>query len=588
MEPLGREVSSGCTNPTPPKNGKRAAAGAAKSHKPAGRRAARGIKNTLTRVIGSAAVGAAVNYASTRNLLHQAGVSRSAGGGITVTGTDYFTSVSQTAAVGVGDELVGSVFHMGTISTSRLAKFAQLYENYRVNSLEYHFESAVPTSQAGSFVMFFDMDPTDEPLTSTSGLANAIGHRNNVSGKMYEHCTLHVRHNQARRQDLLCTPPDTGADDPRDYAYGRFSMVSASALTSATVTFGNIYVSYSVTFSNPAYHNPLSSTFSSTNWFWGQGTNRVWDMVSNTAVSAGAVLFTLPIQYSVSSWLTSARELVQTTAVNVATTALGAVWARATHATNGAGILTGRAVHAREIVMPDGRNEIQQSEFFRVQPGNYCFTLHMRNGTQLGSSDALVENYYTYSGDGTHDVLMNAILRLATDEEFVTADYLSYYRQAVMIGYMGTAPAYARHFNGCVYIGVKKPIDIAFGFHTNNDKVGQLYGGTSYKNVFQWTVRAVSEQELIMNADAYASNQIVERHAGPECVLGSVLCAVDRQRLRPVAAGATAPAVARTGVVPCACCPSDSGSEVDPQECDALSEASAARGKVAGRAPAKN
>lgn len=244
----------------PPKHNQKAATPVAKSHK----RGSAPMRK-LGKMAARMAIGAAVQYPTTRRLLGHVGVAKASGDSVTVVGTDYVTSLAPTTSASAGDTLWSSVFHMGTLSASRLAKFAQLYENYRVESLRFHFESCVPTSQAGSFAMYFDYDPTDDVSTASAQLANAYGHRCNVSGKWYESVDLNVPRNSARRQDLLCTPPDSGADDPRDYAYGKINVVATSALAvTGSLALGSIFVTYKITFTNAAYHQPLGASFSNT------------------------------------------------------------------------------------------------------------------------------------------------------------------------------------------------------------------------------------------------------------------------------------------------------------------------------------
>lgn len=215
--------------------------------------------------LGAMALGAAINTPWGQKMGGHVGIT-SKGNGIVVTGTDFVAAVPYTAAVAVGDNIYSLGYSVGAISTSRLAQFSKLYEFYKVEALAFHFESVMPTSFGGAYIHYFDYDPTDTGVTASAGLQNAMGHLANKAGKWYESSTLIVPPNPAPRQALECSAPDSGVDDSRDYMFGRYYLLSSSALPApaSATTLGNVFVTYRIHLYNPAYHTAAGAGLLST------------------------------------------------------------------------------------------------------------------------------------------------------------------------------------------------------------------------------------------------------------------------------------------------------------------------------------
>jgi len=393
----------------------------------------------IGKALARAAIGAAVQYPSTRNLMAHAGVSASSGRTISVTGTDFLQAVATTTAVAAGDTLVTHMFHMGSIAASRLAKFAQLYENYRVERLQFHFESAVATSYAGSYVMFFDYDPTDAALTGGAQLNNAYGHSSNVSGKWYESQSLTVPMSAARRQDLLCTPPDGSyADDPRDYAFGRFNLVAANSVASGSAgALGNLFVTYKVVFSNPAYHQPLGASF--INDFAvtpSDNAHAPLPIVGYQTYNSGETLPGVPLD-SINgptgaswTWLAKPDATIRT----LADAASGAAdcanrWLNAANSLVGTALTVGKLVRNMSVLWHrTGLDDVadntdtyatQDVEYLVLPPGSYRITYSQ--WLCLESTDKAVWDYYVVGGlagsSATGELRMGASLTTPTGED---------------------------------------------------------------------------------------------------------------------------------------------------------------------------
>lgn len=177
-----------------------------------------------------------------------------------ISGTDWANQV----VLRVSNDKPGAVvadinINPFTMQTTRLSKLAALYEFWEVIDFSVTYSGAVPVTQQGVLVGFFDYDTTDD-LTTTSiatrNLEIAYGHKDTVKAtKLYDKQTWRWNDKKnIRLKKLFCNP----TTDPTTSSAGRFYLICENIAGVVTdVPIGTLTVSYKIRFHKPQIDDTL-------------------------------------------------------------------------------------------------------------------------------------------------------------------------------------------------------------------------------------------------------------------------------------------------------------------------------------------
>jgi len=165
---------------------------------------------------------------------------------ITIKGSDYLTDITLPNTVTVATQLQNYIVNPLLLSSnSRLAKFALLYDKYKVNSLQFRYKPSVGTGTAGQFQMAIDYDQDDNYIGSSGPVLNQqlSGCADNIEFPAYHACALR---STSKSQELFIQNEN---GDPRLCNWARVWLATVGGV--AAGTYGYLTVDWSITLSKP-------------------------------------------------------------------------------------------------------------------------------------------------------------------------------------------------------------------------------------------------------------------------------------------------------------------------------------------------
>lgn len=129
-----------------------------------------------------------------------------------------------------------------------LQAIAQSYESYIFNSLSFEFESSCATTDRGTIMLGIDFDASDEPPLSKQELMSYEG---SVRSSVWSHCSCRATPQNLKKfgvQRYIRTLVQPQGSDIKTFDVGNFYIATQG---SASITLGELYVAYDVTFYTP-------------------------------------------------------------------------------------------------------------------------------------------------------------------------------------------------------------------------------------------------------------------------------------------------------------------------------------------------
>jgi len=147
------------------------------------------------------------------------------------------------------------------VPNGRMDVSSRMFGRYKFRSLRFRYESVVGTGTTGAILGFIDRDAAFDPTAYTPthlmqrGAATVGGH----SFSVWEGNSRAISWVLPRITGKQDWPVDTTTGSRNDHSVGRLVLISMSALTAQT--YGNLFVEYTLEFSNP--HLYISEGFGS-------------------------------------------------------------------------------------------------------------------------------------------------------------------------------------------------------------------------------------------------------------------------------------------------------------------------------------
>jgi hypothetical protein len=128
-----------------------------------------------------------------------------------------------------------------------------MFERFVVNSLRFHYVSAVPTSVGGALIMGFDKDPEDQLQAGESGIRHLMGLSSVTQFAAWEHASLDVR--KENDQNFYFTSTGVNAEDDSRLVFT--GLLSIIVMTPGSLSngsqIGDLWVEADVTFYDPTW-----------------------------------------------------------------------------------------------------------------------------------------------------------------------------------------------------------------------------------------------------------------------------------------------------------------------------------------------
>lgn len=245
---------------------------------------------SMTRVPQAAAASAAAPVAIGAPKLRIAHKFRCEGEKLIVTATDFVSQIASPSSMVSGTSLGHYTFSpLGPMfDGSRLKVYATIFEKYRLRRLKFHFTPAIATSNNGQFVMAWDNDPADGPVSADmNGIRQLFSYRSNVTTSIWEPVTLNCVLDPTTNNLFTNV-----GEDIRLYAAGSL-QIAAIANIPVSLSLGSLWVEYEVELSSPSElaAGPTDSYVAATS-----ATNRVYSTTTSilgTFVSGGENITTV-------------------------------------------------------------------------------------------------------------------------------------------------------------------------------------------------------------------------------------------------------------------------------------------------------
>lgn len=161
-------------------------------------------------------------------------------------GSQQAAVIATSGAASTGDILLNQELRLDALSEGRLAIMSKLYSKWRIRKWKYSYSPALPSSTAGSLVMFIDPDPEDEYFSPNVENARIGCERKiNVQGNVW--APMQVNYQALSRDRAVLFTNSKGTEDRFDSA-GRFLVVALTPIA-ASLTLGTIMLDYEIEFS---------------------------------------------------------------------------------------------------------------------------------------------------------------------------------------------------------------------------------------------------------------------------------------------------------------------------------------------------
>lgn len=180
---------------------------------------------------------------------------------IVVSHREHITELSFTADANFANTIKQVTLQPGNQATFPwLSTIANSYESYRFERCKFTFESSLPTSIVGGFIMAFDYDAADAPPSSRSDFLNYKGA---VKGPIWSPSLEMVLSpkdlNKIGPSRYTAAGSVTG--DPKTYHAGILSYTCVNANTATG--YGDLFVEYTIVLQTPQVNSRSRTTDSS-------------------------------------------------------------------------------------------------------------------------------------------------------------------------------------------------------------------------------------------------------------------------------------------------------------------------------------
>jgi hypothetical protein len=174
---------------------------------------------------------------------------------------DFAIDVTITTSKTLGQVITTYALRPDEWDGTRLKQLSGLYEKWRLKRINVEYRPSVATTEPGSFIMFYDPDPTDSAgSTGLTLVQKAASAQNRVRFQCFEPKTLTAR-------PPTGTPPMftsfQSTDDVRLSSYGNIYVTNDVGLTtSGSKTYGNLYITLDIEFQKPILEElPVSFSY---------------------------------------------------------------------------------------------------------------------------------------------------------------------------------------------------------------------------------------------------------------------------------------------------------------------------------------
>jgi len=185
-------------------------------------------------------------------------------GSVRVRGCDYLGQVTTPTPVLAGSCIANYFVNPNEFGNTRLSRFAQIYEKYLFNRLQFHYQPGLPTTAGGSIILSYDRDIDDAtPTANLDGVREYMSYEDSKTAAVWEELSIDCRL-EARETPLFCVNNNgstaTTADDRLTYQ-GQI-YVAAMLAPAAGIQLGDVWLEYDVSFFIPAIESQPTTAVS--------------------------------------------------------------------------------------------------------------------------------------------------------------------------------------------------------------------------------------------------------------------------------------------------------------------------------------
>lgn len=168
---------------------------------------------------------------------------------LTVTGEELAYVLTQQANSETLSSTNRSNFWPGGSGMTRLDQYGRMFEQYRVNKLEYHYRTSSGTTISGATLTAFDYEASDYPAS----LGSLQVRQPRIRLPVWENGSVRIDPARANKSRWMFTAGGITDNTPGFTSAG--IVVSSAPGTETTTEYGEVWCCYSVTFTGPTTSN---------------------------------------------------------------------------------------------------------------------------------------------------------------------------------------------------------------------------------------------------------------------------------------------------------------------------------------------
>jgi hypothetical protein len=210
---------------------------------------------------------------------------------VRIKGCDFLSSFAWGTGITAGSAIQNVLVSpgAGALVSTRLGKFAQLYEKYVFKRLQFFVQSSANTNVSGSYILSYDRDVSDPtpPGNSQDSIRQYLAHAGSRAGAAWESISIDCRLTDT--QDFYYTNPSAGGDERLCYQ-GQVYMACMSPIN-AQQTF-NMWVEYDILLMDPQLETTVTeSKQTATSGTTSATAKAAWNTAATAAISNPIVPF---------------------------------------------------------------------------------------------------------------------------------------------------------------------------------------------------------------------------------------------------------------------------------------------------------
>jgi len=204
--------------------------------------------------------------------------------GCRVVGRDFAFEAKATVAAANGWSLVGGMpITPAVLTTSSLRSYAQLFSNFKINSLVVHYITSSPTSQAGDIMFYYERERNGPMIdfTNNSFLPFVLSDPSTIIGPQWNNHSMFI--------DPVKEFKNTNyglSDDFNEESAGSFFLFSKTSTASSP---GYILIDFDITFKEMCV-NPRAGIIPITRGLWNYVTIGRTSLAATTGVNVAALV----------------------------------------------------------------------------------------------------------------------------------------------------------------------------------------------------------------------------------------------------------------------------------------------------------